>query len=331
MKLPSISIAIPAYNEEKNIAKCLKSVFKQNYPKEKLEVFVVDDYSNDKTVEIAKRFSVKILYNGAHDGEVGKMIAFKKARGELFYYLDADCELRGSNWLKRMVKPLLEDETIVASFTRNYSKKGIPALERYYNLHPIQCDPIYEFFSPSIAETIVERQRNYQVCEYSLEKIPPAGRCLYRREILLPLVEDKKKFMELDFLVILVEHGYNRFAYVPQAGLYHHHVRNFADLIKKRLRNVRKVYLPEIEKRRYRWFDLSSPKDRLRIFIWIIYAHLIFPATIRGFCKAIKYREPAGLLEAIITPLITDVIIFGFLKDPKGRKLILDGLKKWKV
>ena len=77
---PCISIAIPTYNEEKNIAKCLKSIFKQDYPKKLLEVFVVDDYSRDKTVEIAKKYSIKILYSGAHDGEVGKMIGFKRAQ-----------------------------------------------------------------------------------------------------------------------------------------------------------------------------------------------------------------------------------------------------------
>jgi len=323
---PNITIAIPTFNEEKRIDTCLKSIFRQNYPYKKLEVIVVDDYSQDKTVQIAQKYPIKILYNGAHDGEVGKMIAFKKSKGEFFYYLDADCELKGKDCLKKLIKPLMEDRTLAASFTRNYARKDAPALERYYSMHPTQCDPIYEFFSPSIANTVVEKRGDYQVCEYSLNKIPPAGHCVFRREFLWPLVKNKKKFMELDFLVVLVENGFNRFAYVPQAGVYHHHVSSLVELLKKRSRNVQRVYLPEVEKRKYRWFDLKKPGDLFKIFLWIIYAHLFFPSLIRGIFKSVKYKDWAGLYEPIVTLLVTDVIIFSFLSNKKGRKFIQESL-----
>ncbi|MDD4148983.1 MAG: glycosyltransferase family 2 protein [Bacteroidales bacterium] len=47
-----VSIIIPCYNEEKNIRECLNSVGNFDYPKEKLEIFVVDGMSTDKTREI---------------------------------------------------------------------------------------------------------------------------------------------------------------------------------------------------------------------------------------------------------------------------------------
>lgn len=320
--LPKITIAIPTFNEEENIKWCLDSIFRQNYPQHLLEVIVVDDYSQDNTVKIAKQYPVKILYNGSHDGEVGKMIAFKKAKGELFYYLDADCELKGKNWFQKMLKPLLEDKTIVGSFTRYATGPKSSSLERYYNLHPTQCDPIYEFFSPSITETIIAQKKDYQICCFSLDKIPPVGRILYRREILYPLIKGMRRFLELDIEVILTEQGYDHFAYVPQAGIYHYHVRNFADLIRKRLRNVQKVYLPEIEKRRYLWFDLRKPRDAIKTIFWIIYAHLFLPALIRGILKSIKYKDWVGLYEPVVTLLATDTIIFGFLTSKKGRVFI---------
>jgi len=319
---PSLTIVIPTFNEEQKIASCLDSIFKQNYPRRKLEVIVVDDYSQDKTVQIARKYPVKILYNGAHDGEVGKMIGFKKSRAEFFYYLDADCELKGRGCLKKLVAPLLGDKSLAAAFTRNYAKRDAPALERYYSMHPTQCDPIYEFFSPSIAGTVVETKKAYQVCEYDLGKIPPMGHCIFRRKFLWPLVKKRKKFMELDFLVILVENGFKRFAYVPRAGVYHHHVSNLIQLIKKRLRNIDQVYLAQAEERKYCWFDLKKRRDLFKIFFWIIYAHLIFPSIIRGIYKMIKYKDWAGLYEPIVVLLVTDTIIFGFLKNPKGRAFI---------
>jgi glycosyltransferase involved in cell wall biosynthesis len=49
-----ISIIIPIYNEEKYIAKCLDSIIKSDFDKDKIEVLLVDGGSSDKTVEIIK-------------------------------------------------------------------------------------------------------------------------------------------------------------------------------------------------------------------------------------------------------------------------------------
>src|SRR3989344_5053584 len=63
-KFPKVSILIPAYNEEKNISKTIESVLKLNYPKNKIEIIVIDDSSTDKTAQIAEKFkNVKVIYN----------------------------------------------------------------------------------------------------------------------------------------------------------------------------------------------------------------------------------------------------------------------------
>ncbi|MHA1705852.1 MAG: glycosyltransferase [Promethearchaeota archaeon] len=48
---------IPCWNEEKYIGQCLESIIASDYPKEMLEVLVVDGMSNDKTQEIVKIFA----------------------------------------------------------------------------------------------------------------------------------------------------------------------------------------------------------------------------------------------------------------------------------
>src|SRR5688572_28841909 len=55
-QLPSVSIIIPVRNESENIKQCLESIFKQNYPEDLLEVVVIDDYSTDTTLQLAKEF-----------------------------------------------------------------------------------------------------------------------------------------------------------------------------------------------------------------------------------------------------------------------------------
>ena len=54
-RLPSITIVIPARNEEVLIGQCLESIRSQDYPGELVEVIVVDDSSDDATQEIARR------------------------------------------------------------------------------------------------------------------------------------------------------------------------------------------------------------------------------------------------------------------------------------
>ena len=51
--LPTISLIICAYDEEKSIAAKLQNTIKLDYPLDKLQVILADDGSTDKTVEIA--------------------------------------------------------------------------------------------------------------------------------------------------------------------------------------------------------------------------------------------------------------------------------------
>src|SRR3989304_4559830 len=59
---PSLSIIIPAYNEEKVISRTIESLVNEDYPRK--EIIFVDDGSTDKTLEIAKRYcdKIKILH-----------------------------------------------------------------------------------------------------------------------------------------------------------------------------------------------------------------------------------------------------------------------------
>ena len=54
-----ISIVIPVFNEERYIGKCLNSLENQNF--KDFEVIVVDDGSTDRSAEIVKRYSVRLL------------------------------------------------------------------------------------------------------------------------------------------------------------------------------------------------------------------------------------------------------------------------------
>ena len=95
-KFVKVSVIIPAHNEEDTIGKTIKSLLKLKYPKDKLEIIVVDDESNDNTADAAKKFKQIKLINNKHRG-VGKASAvncgLKFATGEFVAIVDADSEV----------------------------------------------------------------------------------------------------------------------------------------------------------------------------------------------------------------------------------------------
>jgi poly-beta-1,6 N-acetyl-D-glucosamine synthase len=92
---PSISLIVPAFNEEITIKKTIQSLIELDYPN--YEVLIIDDGSTDKTLEIAKRFAsseVKVI----HQKNQGKANALnngiKNSNGEIIVTVDADTLLK---------------------------------------------------------------------------------------------------------------------------------------------------------------------------------------------------------------------------------------------
>ena len=116
-KFPLVTIAIPAWNEEERIWKTLKSVVDLKYPKNKIEVFVMDDGSKDKTKEVVQKFikqfkSWNINLISKENRGKGAVIndALKLAKGEFFIVFDADSTI-STDALHKML-PYFEDKEV---------------------------------------------------------------------------------------------------------------------------------------------------------------------------------------------------------------------------
>jgi cellulose synthase/poly-beta-1,6-N-acetylglucosamine synthase-like glycosyltransferase len=96
---PFLSIIIPALNEEKYVNACLTSIKDLEYSKDLYEIIMVDNGSEDRTVEIAKRCGAQIL--SKLEGSIGSLRNFgvKHARGDILGFVDADCQVP-RKWLK---------------------------------------------------------------------------------------------------------------------------------------------------------------------------------------------------------------------------------------
>lgn len=88
-----LSVVLATRNEEENIGRCLESVKKifADLPAQAGEIIVFDEYSTDKTKEIAEKFGAKVFLEPHHDiFHITKQKAIDAARGEWILQLDAD-------------------------------------------------------------------------------------------------------------------------------------------------------------------------------------------------------------------------------------------------
>jgi len=93
-ELPKVSVIIPAYNEEKTIELTLDSILKSDYPKNKLDILVIDDGSIDKTYEKALKYQkegVRVFKQETNGGK-GRALnsGIEKAKGDFVFTMDAD-------------------------------------------------------------------------------------------------------------------------------------------------------------------------------------------------------------------------------------------------
>lgn len=118
-KLPLVSVIIPAYNEEAVIAESAESVLNLDYPKDKLQLILVNDGSKDNTWKEMQKFKRKykdrnvLLINQENHGKWYAMNAgIKVAKGEFFAGLDADSFVR-SDALKKLLPYFTEEDIAV--------------------------------------------------------------------------------------------------------------------------------------------------------------------------------------------------------------------------
>ena len=90
---PTVTVLITAYNEESAIAEKLENTFQLDYPKEKLEILVASDGSDDNTDDIVKGFASKGVKLFHQPGRKGKTFtqneAVEQTKGEIVLFSDA--------------------------------------------------------------------------------------------------------------------------------------------------------------------------------------------------------------------------------------------------
>ena len=127
---PSVSIIIPTRNSGTTVLKCIQSIVKQKYPIK--EMIVVDNKSSDKSVDIVKKFSktskipITLIQRKQNMGVGSSYNAgVKKANANYVIFLHSDSCPATTTEMTKLVKPLLENSGVIASYPTAVVPKSV--------------------------------------------------------------------------------------------------------------------------------------------------------------------------------------------------------------
>lgn len=331
LDLPSLSIVIITLNVEKKLAHALKSIEQQKYPKDRMEVLIIDGGSTDGTLQLAKqsKLPIRIIDGGYPDNqEARRGVGLLHATGAIVAYIDADNYLPHPLWLQKMVQPFLAYPDIVGTYTLRYAyRKNDTALNRYFSLLG-SGDPVdyylkkgerlsFLYDSWNKYGTILSLHKDYFVIKFNVDKFPTLGAngFLVRRSIWRKAIENPSQYVHVDVPFDLAKKKYQLYAVVND-GIIHDTATTLTQFLKKRVSYIL-FYQHKVKNRSYKVFDYKNKEDLLHLFLFLFCAltfiePLIF--SIRGF---LKKRDSAWFIHpvycftvAIIYPLAFATHIF---------------------
>ncbi|MEM0313743.1 MAG: glycosyltransferase [Candidatus Bathyarchaeia archaeon] len=224
---PKVSIIVATLNNERTIGECLKSLFEQDYPADKLEVIIIDGGSEDSTLEIARKYPAKIIVRPFNVPEAYNYV-IKNLDSKVIGLVDADAKVE-KLWLRKLLHYLENPKVAGASGT----------IETWNN------------------EAILPRCIGYDL-KYRYSRIKGHANRIATMNLLLKreVVEEIKGFNEklptqydTEFGVRVTSRGYT-FVLDPEAKCYHFNRPTWKEYFKQQLRygeNTLRLYIKRPE------------------------------------------------------------------------------------
>ena len=109
MSTPFFSIVVPTYERHESLSKCVRSIQKMDYPRDRFELIIVDDGSNvpikDACPAIQESCSVSILSQANKGPAAARNLGAEHAKGDFLAFIDDDC-IPTPTWLAELARPL---------------------------------------------------------------------------------------------------------------------------------------------------------------------------------------------------------------------------------
>ena len=301
------AIIIVTYNAEKYIERCLNSLINQTYKKK--EIILVDNYSGDKTIEIAKKFKVKIIFNKIKNAKISKKIGLNQSKGDLIYFGDSDVIIEDKNWLSAMVEPFVKEKNIFASECKWGIAKDFSITNRYCALLGI-ADPVARMISQRKPNKI-EKKGNYDLYYYKNGQNPVLYCVLWKKDLIEYANKDYRDFNEGRTPTNLIYFGYNKVAHIKISEAHHYYAENFTEFIKKRSKTALR-HLKREKEENSTWIKNSGS---LKLYLSIIYCFSIIFPFFESIKNILKDKHISWIIHSPMCFVTLSVYYYNFLKD----------------
>jgi GT2 family glycosyltransferase len=213
---PLVAFVIPAYNVADTIGGCLDAVLAQEWPKDRMEVVVADNGSMDDTLEIVRRYPVKLVHESKRGRSAprNRGVAVASAEATLIASVDADVEIP-PDFLK----------TLVAAMDRPWIGAAQAAVARLKR------------------EGREEPSREYKLAHYYMPFLDTCA-VVFRREAFDAahgFDEELARNIDMDFSFRLLACGY-AFAWVPTTIVAKHHELSRRQAFRRGVEGGRSAY-----------------------------------------------------------------------------------------
>lgn len=272
---PLITIIIPLKNEAENIRPCLDAIFSQE-TEHPFEVIVIDSGSTDGTLEILKEYDVRFYSIKPEEFGHGKTRQFgvSLAKGKFVVFTVADAEARDKNWISTLLKPLLSDNKIVASYGIQLVKSGPEhdPVARGMQLKQLNRKPFQFLEQNQKFEDLTPAERRI-VCNF--DNCTSCIRKNVLKKLPLPDVSYAEDFLWCKSAIIA---GY-KIAFVPDAAVYHYHTQGVKYVFKRSCYD--QILSGKV-------FEINYCKTPFKLICMCLYA-------IKESCRILK-DEPIGIV-----------------------------------
>lgn len=297
--LPKVSFVIATLNAGDVLQQCLSSIYMQDYPSDKIEICIADGGSTDFTLEIAKKYECRVVHNPKKLTNPGVALALKKVTAEIRFVMDADNELPQDNWIKLMIQPFIHDPDIWGVFTHMIPAPADKGLNRYYSL--LHVDPFNWFVYRDAANPrkfekcykTVFKGDGYIIFQFETVNHPLFGfgnGFAHRKGFIR---KNEYEYDDILPFIQMIEEGY-KIAYVPKAGIYHHHLKNFGHFLRKYQWRIKsclyKANFGFVKREKYLSFS-----RRFRKYLWIPYGLSFVSPLFDGLRWSFKDRNTVWL------------------------------------
>lgn len=160
---PTVSVVVPVYNGAEHIGDCIDALLRQDFPRDRYEIIIVNNRSIDATQDVVDRYPVRSLYESTRGPAAARNAGIRASTAECVAFTDADC-IPNYDWLSKLINVMPDSVCGAGGQIVSYYKDDLIS---------------------SFVDQIVFRQR-YNILQKSPPHITTANAC-FRRSALLKI------------------------------------------------------------------------------------------------------------------------------------------------